>query len=267
MARPEPCTCRSLQITSPSPPAPSPVSETLSEQGQQWALPEEPSQPPRLTVASTSVHADSSGSGIPLLPLPRPLPLQLLATGLPPGSERHAVKEPLGLLETLGLERLARMSRSPCTTRPPTSDWSKQRRNGCLGLTLVASLGLPVLQLSALLLRCRTSPPWRHWDDTWPERWASTGARPRRGAQGNRCVIWDVRRRSGLWLRGDSNGLWLWPCQGLRHPSHHVSPNLVQEWRLTPGASCQAVCCPASPDPSLAQARIKQDSTQGTAPP
>lgn len=34
-----------------------------------------------------------------------------------------------------------------------------------------------------------------------------------------------------------------------------------------PGASCQAVCRPASPDPSLAQAGIKQDSTQGTAPP
>ena len=76
-------------------------------------MPEESSLPPWLTVASASINADSSGSSVP------PAPLQLPVTGLPPRSEHWAVKEPLGLLETLGLERLPRMARSPRTGDHP----------------------------------------------------------------------------------------------------------------------------------------------------
>lgn len=112
--------------------------------------------------------------------------------------------------------------------RPPTSDWSKQRRIGWLRLTLVASLELPMPRLSVLLLRCRTFPPWHHWDDTWPERWASMGACPRREGSGK--LVCDLRCQKEKWSltqRGQQLPLTLALSGPQTSISSPVSPKLV----------------------------------------
>lgn len=138
-----------------------------------------------LRVASPSTRVDSSGSRAPACPL------QLPARGLPPRSEHWAVKAPRGgggLPETLGLERLPRMLRSPRTSdHPPLPGCSRGGAAiwtdpGCLVRTTEATA-------SALLLRCRASPPRRHWDDTQPGKREGVGACPAGKAQGNWCVI------------------------------------------------------------------------------
>lgn len=124
-------------------------------------------------------------------------PFQLLATGLPPRSGRQAVKESLGLLATLGLERLFGMVRSPIpAATQPLTGWSG--RGIAVWVTLAASLALPGPWLSALLpcsSRCKTCR--HHWDDTQPRSRGLVGTRPTGRAQGHWYVIRDVRGRSG----------------------------------------------------------------------
>lgn len=135
-----------------------------------------------------------------------------------------------GVAGDTGIRTISPDVEIPLYRQPPTSDWSKQRRNGCLGLTLVASLGLPMLRLSALLLRYRTFPPWRHWDDTWPERWASMGACPRREGSGK--LVCDLRCQKEKWSltqRGQQLPLTLALSRPQTSVSSPVSPNLVRE--------------------------------------